>query len=128
MNTSTEAFAQLDNWKSKSTKLFMYWAISSASGWCVGVLMHTSSSELHFGIEGIDGKDFLFVVNVHSTYNPRFRFLDTRENWPFFAPQRERSEFGKVLEISLHVDQLGESKGKVLLAELFPDEAIEVLR
>jgi len=125
MSSSTEAFAQLNNWKSGSTKLFMYWAISTVTGWCVGTLMHASSAELHFGIEGIDGKNFLFVVNVHSTYHPRFRFLDTREGVPFFAPQRERSEFGKVLEISLEVDQHGESKGKVLLAELFPDKAIE---
>src|SRR5216684_4311199 len=125
MSSSTEAFTQLNNWKSGSTKLFMYWAISTVTGWCVGTLMHASSAELHFGIEGIDGKNFLFVVNVHSTYHPRFRFLDTREGVPFFAPQRGWSEFGKVLEISLQVDQHGGSKGRVLLAELFPNEAIE---
>jgi len=125
MSSSTEAFAQLNDWKSASTRLFMYWAISGVTGWCVGTLMHAASSELHFGIEGIDGKDFLFVVNVHSTNNPRFRLLDAREGVPFFAPQRERSEFGKVLEISLEVDQHGESKGKVLFAEVFPDKAIE---
>jgi hypothetical protein len=39
------------------------------------VLKHVASSELHFGIDTIDRKDFLFVINVHSTYQPQFRFV-----------------------------------------------------
>ena len=84
MTSSAEALAQLNAWKSESTELFMSWAISTTNGWCAGTLMHVSSSELHFGIEGIDGKDFLFVVNVHATYHPRFKFLDARDGVPFF--------------------------------------------
>ena len=127
MVSSSEALAQLNEWKSRSAKLFMYWAMSGVTGWCVGVLMHVASSELHFGIETINGKDFLFVINVHPTYQPRFRFVDNRESWQFFAPQRERSEFRKALEINLHVDaRSGESSGKVILAEVFPKEAVDV--
>jgi hypothetical protein len=125
MSSSTEALAQLNKWKSESTKLFMSWAISTVNGWCVGTLMHASSSELHFGIEGIDGKDFLFVVNVHSSYGPRFKFLDARDGVPFFSPRSGATRFGKILEISLAVDSTGQRQGRVVIAEVFPDEAIE---
>jgi len=128
MSSSSEALAQLNEWKSRSAKLFLHWAISTAHGWCVGSLKHAALSEIHFGIDGIDGKDCLFVINVHPTYHPRFRFVDNSEGLQFFAPRRERSEFGKTLEISLQVDQYGESKGKVILAEVFPQEAIDVDR
>jgi hypothetical protein len=128
MSSSSEAFAQLNEWKSRSAKLFMHWSFSTAHGWCVGLLKHVSSSELHFGIDTIDGKDFLFVINVHATYNPRFSFVDNREAWQFFAPRRERSEFGKGLRIDLQVDASGESQGKIILAEVFPKEAIDVDR
>src|ERR1700674_1119070 len=99
MSSSAEVFAQLGKWKIGPAKLYMSWAISGVSGWCIGVLKHVASSELHSGIDTIDRKDFLFVINVHSTYQPQFRFVDNRDAWQFFAPQRERSEFGKTLEI-----------------------------
>jgi hypothetical protein len=125
MSSSTEALAQLNKWKSESTKLFMSWASSTVHGWCVGTLTLAGSSELHFQIQGVDGKDFLFVANVHSTYGPRFKFLDARDGVPFFTPRSGATRFGKILEISLEVDQLGQRKGRVLFAEVFPDEAIE---
>ncbi len=83
---------------------------------------------MHFGIDGVDIKDCLFVINVHPTYHPRFRFVDNSEGLQFFAPRRQRSEFGKTIEISLEVDQSGESKGKIILAEVFAKEAIDVDR
>ena len=85
MSSSSEALQQLNNWKSKSTKLFMSWAISGVTGWCEGILKHYSSGELHFGVEKIDGRDFLFVINIHLTYGPRFQFLDARDAVPFFC-------------------------------------------
>jgi len=45
MSSSAEAFAQLSKWKSGSAKLYMSWAISGVSGWCIGVLKHVASSE-----------------------------------------------------------------------------------
>ena len=126
MSSSAEVFAQLSKWKSGSAKLYMSWAISGVLGWCIGVLKHVASSELHFGIDTIDRKDFLFVINVHSTYQPQFRFVDNREAWQFFAPQRERSEFGKTLEIMLRGSGADEYGGKVILAEVFPKQAIEI--
>src|SRR5260370_37465724 len=110
MSSSSEALAQLNEWKSRSAKLFMYWAISTAHGWCVGSLKN-APPEMHFGIDGIDGKDCLFVINVHPTYHPRFRFVDNREGLQFFAPQRGRSEFVKTLEIILKEDQSRQSIG-----------------
>jgi hypothetical protein len=89
-------------------------------------MQHVSSAELHFGIDGIDGRDFLFVVNVHPTYGSRFRFVDNREEWQFFAPQRKRSEFGKALEITLMGDSRDEVRGKVIFAEVFPKASIDV--
>ena len=126
MISASEALVQLQKWKDESTKLFMHWSISTANGWCVGSLTHAASSEIHFGIDGIDGKDFLFVINIHPTYYPHFKFVDNREAWQFFAPQRERSEFGQGLQIDLQVDQHGESKGKIVLAEVFAKEAIDL--
>src|ERR1700687_39880 len=118
MSSSAEVFAQLGKWKISPAKLYM--------GWCIGVLKHVASSELHFGIDTIDRKDFLFVINVHSTYQPQFRFVDNREAWQFFAPQRDRSEFGKTLEIMLRGSGADEYGDKVILAEVFPKQAIEI--
>jgi hypothetical protein len=66
----------------------MYWALSGVSAWCEGILKHYSSGELHFGIEKIDGGDFMFVINIHFTNHPRFQFLNTNDGVPFFAPGR----------------------------------------
>jgi len=123
--SSAEAKAQLSKWKDEKTKLFLHWSASTAHGWCVGFLRN-AGSELLFEAEGVDGVDCLFVVNAHETYHPRFRFLDINEGLPFFAPRRERSQFGTVLEIALEVDRNGESKGRVVFAEIFPDQAIEL--
>jgi hypothetical protein len=114
-----EAIAQLKKWKNESTPVFMHWSFGGVSGWCKGVLKLAGSAELHFGIETIDGKDFLFLINVHRTYNPQFRFMDNRESFQFFAPQRELTQFGKVLEIT------SQGSGRVILAEIF-SKAIEV--
>jgi hypothetical protein len=119
------AFDQMHQWKSTSAKLFLSWSISGVKGWCVGTLQHVSEAELHFGIPGIDGKDFLFVINVHPTYGSRFQFVDNRDAWQFFAPQREKDEFGKALEIALRGDSPSEIRGKVILAEVFSTGAIE---
>ena len=120
-----EAVAQLNKWKSESTPLFMHWSLGGVTGWCKGILKLAGSAELHFGIETIDGKDFLFVINVHRTRNPRFRFVDNRESFQFFAPQRDLTEFGKMLEIVLYEDGRDEVRGRVFLAEVFP-KALEV--
>lgn len=120
-----EAIEQLNKWKSGATPLFMHWSLGGVTGWCKGILTHSGKAELQFGIETVDGKDFLFVINVHHTYHPRFRFLDNRETFQFFAPQRDLSQFGTVLEITLHGDGQGEVRGRVILAEVFP-KAIEL--
>jgi hypothetical protein len=120
-----EAIARLNEWKSGLTPLFMHWSLGGVTGWCKGVLKLAGSAELHFGIDTIDGKDFLFVINVHRTHNPRFRFVDNRESFQFFAPQRNLSQFGKVLEITLYEDARDEVRGRVILAEVFPKETIE---
>jgi hypothetical protein len=117
MSSSTEALAQLNKWRNESTELFMCMAISTVNGWCVGTLTNPPP-ELQFVIAGIDGKDFSFWISVHPTYNPRFKFIDAREGLPFRTPQRERDEFGKVLEVSLQVDEYGESKGRGVFAEV----------
>jgi len=77
---------------------------------------------------GFDGEDFLFVVNIHRTYNPRFRFVDNRESLQFFAQQRKLTQFGKVLEITLCGTGRDEVRGRVILAEVFPRVIIEALR
>jgi hypothetical protein len=119
MTSSDEVLAQLNKWHKGSTKLLMTWAISGAHGWCVGVVKHPHN-DMSFGIESVDEKDFLFWLNIHPTYHPRFRFLDARDGIPFFSPYNDRGRFGKILEISLHVDaQTGESEGRVVLAEFF---------
>ncbi len=125
MSSSSEALEQLNKWKSESTKLFMSWSASIAHGWCTGVLTNVPP-ELHFEIDGIDGRDCLFVFNVHPTYHPRFKFLDTRDGVPFFSPRSGPTRFGKILEISLSVDREGNRKGRVVFAEHFSDEAISV--
>src|SRR5579871_5689638 len=115
-----DAIAQFNEWKEKSTPLFMHWSLGGASGWCKGILTLAGSSELHFSIETIEGKDFLFVINVHLTYDPRFRLVDNRESFQFFAPQRHLTQFGKVLEINLRGNRREEERGRVILAEIFP--------
>lgn len=123
--SSAEAKAQLSKWKSEKTKRFLCWSASTIHGWCVGFLIN-AGSELLFEAEGVDGKDCLFVVNAHEAYHPRFKFVDLNEGLPFFASRRVRSEFGTVLEIALEVDRNGESKGRAIFGEIFPDQAIEL--
>ena len=125
MASRDEAFAQLNEWKRKSAKLFFHWAAAGAHGWCVGKLEHVAS-EVHFGIEGIDGKDFLFVMNLHPTYQARYKLGGNPETWPFFAPQRELNQFGNVLEVFTGEGESGEAGGRFVLAEVFPKEVIQV--
>jgi hypothetical protein len=125
MTSRDEAFAQLNEWKSKAAKLFLYWAMFGVSGWCVGTLQHVKS-EVHFGIDGIDGKNFLFVINLHEIYGARYKLGGNPESWPFFAPQRELHQFGNVLEILLLGNEPGQVAGKVVLAEVFPKAAIPI--
>ncbi len=100
----------------------MYAAISGVTAWAVGVFKHVSEAELHFGRGELDEIDLLFVVNVHRV---RFALVDARDGLPFFAPRREVTRFGDVLEIILLGNDLNESRGSVIFAELFND-AIEI--
>jgi len=125
MTSSRDAHTQLQKWKNESTKLFISWPASTIHGWCIGRLSH-AASELHFEVEGVDGRDTLIVVNIHDTYHPRFKFLDTAEGLPFFAPHSEHTHYGTILEIGLQVDQYGQRQGRVVFAEFFRDQAIVV--
>jgi hypothetical protein len=126
MSSSDEVLKQLNNWHTGSTKLLMTWAIAGAHGWCVGVVKHPHN-DMAFRIESVDERDFLFWVNIHPTYNPRFRFLDAGNGIPLHSPYNERERFGKILEISLQVDaRTGEPAGRVVLAEFFVESAIDV--
>ena len=111
MSSSREAFEQLNNWKSKSTKLFLHSAENGLTVWCAGTLQHVASSELHFGIEGIDGRDFLISM---VTSFADFTLLDNRDSSHFFALGREKTDFGTVLQIDLRP-----GGSRVILAELF---------
>jgi hypothetical protein len=117
MNSTEEFVAHLSKWQKASTPLFFQSMSGGVTTWCFnGVLHHASSAELHFGLATVDGRDLLFVVNVHSA---RFRWVDNREAWQFFSVGRSKTVFGLVLEIML------KPGAKVIIAEQFR-EAIEV--
>lgn len=123
MTSRDEAFAQLKQWENTSAKLFLYWAASGVHRWCVGPLQHVAS-EVHFGIDGIDAKNFLFIINSHPTYGARYMVGGNPETRPFFAPQRDLRQFANMLEILPRGNE--PQGGKVVLAELFPKEAMEI--
>lgn len=79
-------------------------------------------------MEGFDPADFLFVINVHSTYGTSLRILNLQpeEDVPFFAPRRGKERFGRMVEIRLQRDANGEYKGRIVLAEIFPTASITI--
>jgi len=114
MSSSTEDFPdKLKEWKSASASLFLHATLGGMTVWAVGVLKHVSSAELHFGIEGIEGTDFLVTVNLSEA---RLAWVDNRDIPQFFSVGRPKTTFGKVLEIRLRGRE-----GRIVFAELFPD-------
>jgi hypothetical protein len=105
-----EILSQLNKWKNSSARLFFQSFGGGITTWCVGNLQHVSSAELHFGMDRVDGRDLLFVVNIHDA---RLRWVDNRGVMQFFSVGRSRSEFGQVLEINL------KPGGKAIFAEVF---------
>ncbi len=117
MSSPGEFLTQLNKWQSTSARLFFQSILGGLTIWCFdGVLHHASSTELQFGLPSVDGRDLVFVVNVHGA---RFRWLDNSEAWQFFSVGRSKTVFGLVLEIML------KPGAKVIIAEQF-SEAIEV--
>jgi hypothetical protein len=87
-------------------------------------LAHVSGSELIFGIEGIEPRDFLFSVNFHSA---TFSLLEVEEETSLiFAPGRNARDLGTVFAIDLLGEDPREVKARVVLAELFPAKFIDV--
>ncbi len=105
-----EIVSHLNKWKDTSTRLFFQSLAGGITTWCIGTLKHVSSAELHFGIDRVDGRDLLFVLNVHDA---RLTWMDDRDMPQFFSVGRSRSEFGRVLEISL------KPGAKAIFAEFF---------
>jgi hypothetical protein len=105
-----EISSQLNKWKDSSTRLFFQSLGGGITTWCIGTLQHVSSAELHFGIDHVDGRNLLFVVNI---LDARFRWVDNRDMPQFFSVGRSKSEFGRVLEINL------KPGGKAIFAEFF---------
>jgi hypothetical protein len=91
----------------------------------VATVEHVSAAELHFGTEGVDDKDFRFIVNCHSA---EFALLEVKELTSlFFSPRRDFRDFGTILEIVLRGDTPGEIKARVVLAELFRSKFIDIV-
>jgi hypothetical protein len=121
MISSEEAIALLNKWKGGSTRLFIHSSISGVRCWFVGKVEHSSRAELHFRIDGIDTKDFLFVVVCSDA---RFSILDVKESTSlFFSPRRDFRDFGTILEIALPGRTRGEIEAGVIVTEVFADSS-----
>ena len=105
--------ATLHIWQKTSAKLFLNFAGAGATIRCLGTLKHASATELLFGRDDVDSKDFTLVFNVQSAH---FSFMDNRDVWQYWArPDAPERGFGESLKIFL----LPGSKGAtVVLAEV----------
>jgi hypothetical protein len=119
MSASADAvLVQLNKWKSDSALLYLFFQGGGMTAWCIGVLSHVSSAELHFRMKHGDGQDLLFAMNIHTA---RFEWPDASDAPQFFAT-KPRGSFGKTLV--MHLEPGGPSstvKGRVALAEFYPE-------
>ena len=119
--SSEDAIALLNKWKGGSAKVCVASAFSGVQWWFVGEVVHASRSELHFGVPGIDSKDFLFVVVCSDA---RFSVLTIDEPTSyFFSPRRDFRDFGGILEVALGKPR--NTDLRVIIAELFPAKCID---
>ena len=97
MNSSLEdALSLLKNWKSDSAEIYLVSIGSGIKFWCKGVLEHVAFGEVHFGMRGVEGRDFSIIVSMRDA---GFEYRDSREPLHFWPAGRDRLLFEDALEV-----------------------------